>query len=369
VTLTDTLPLNLSFRSCRLVTSNLAGTCTRSGQDVIFTLSKPVIAGASGELEVVADVIASATGQVLNAVALDYTDLLENPQPTVRAEDLDIIPSATPLPNVVNDKAASLSLDNNGNGKADSADQITYAIAVSNTGQVDATGVTLRDTPDANTTLMTGTVAIVQGSGVVVSGNSPGDSDVFVQLGTIAPNAMAQVSFVVEVNSNLPTGTTTISNQAIVRGDNVPDTPSDDPSTSDPDDPTDVPAGDSPGGGPPTAITLIDFRAVTDQDAIRVLWTTGAELRTAGYEILRSSSPDRAGAVSLSDPILARGSGGGGASYTYTDGSVRPGVTYYYWLVEHERDGETQEYGPVTGGVALETSAESNQVFLPIISR
>jgi hypothetical protein len=44
-------------------------------------------------------------------------------------------------------------------------------------------------------------------------------------------------------------------------------------------------------------------------------------------------------------------------------------MTYSYWLVEHERGGATQEYGPVTGGVALEASAEPYQVFLAFISR
>ncbi|MBX0327462.1 DUF11 domain-containing protein [Oscillochloris sp. ZM17-4] len=368
VMITDTLPLSLGFLSCRLMTPGLSGSCANSGQDVTFTLDDPVFAGASGEVEVVAEVQPGASGQVLNVATMDYTDLLGNPRPTERAEDLDLIPAAAPLPSIVVDKTASLSRDNNGDGKADPADEIAYTISITNTGPTTATGVLLRDAPDANTTLVIGTVAIDPAGGLVLHGNSLGDRYVEAQIGMIAPGDSAQVSFTARVNNTLLAGTTTIANQAVVRGDNVPDTPSDDPSTPEPDDPTDVPAGGSPGGGPPTAITLTDFRVVTDKHAVTVLWSTGSEIRTVGFEILRAATADQAGAVRLGPIIPAQGVGGGGASYRYADSSASPDETYYYWLVERESGGAASRYGPVARP-ATAADAGGYQVYLPLAIR
>ncbi|NNJ12284.1 DUF11 domain-containing protein [Chloroflexales bacterium ZM16-3] len=368
VRITDTLPPSLGFRSCRLVTPSLAGSCANRGQDVTFTLANPVAAGASGQLEIVADVLPTSTGQVLNSATIDYADLLKNPQPTGRAEDLDLIPSAAPLPALVVHKTASLSLDSNGNGKADSADEIAYTIALTNTGTVSATGILLRDTPDANTTLIVGTTTIDPAGGIVLSGNSLGDRYVQAQIGVIMPGESVRVHFTARVNNRLLDGTTVIANQAIVRGANVPDTPSDDPSTPEPDDPTNVPAGGSPVDSPPTAISLTDFHIVTSKDEVTVLWTTGTEVRTIGFEILRATTADRALAVRVGTIILARGSGGGGASYSYIDRSATPGEPHNYWLVEHEDGGGTSIYGPASSA-AVASDVPPYQVYLPLVVR
>jgi len=365
VKITDTLSPGLGFRSCRLVTPGLAGGCSSSGQSVTFTLDNPLFAGAAGELEVVANVLPGAAGQVLNTVAIDYADLLRNPMPTKRAEDLDLIPDVTPLPSIEVKKTARISLDNNGNGRADPTDKIAYTITVTNTGPVDATGIMLRDTPDANTTLVVGTVAIVPSGGTVLSGNSLGDRYVEAQIGVIVPGGSAKVNFTAQVNDRLLKGTTVIANQAIVRGDHVPDTPSDDPNTPAPNDPTKLPAG--PGGGPPTAITLLNFRAVPGKGAVTVIWSTGSEIQTVGFEILRAPTADRAGASRVGSIIPARGSGGGGASYHYTDSAASPAVAHYYWLVEHGIDGSAAVYGPAVSAAAI-AGTDSPQVYLPFIA-
>lgn len=368
VRITDTLPLDLSFRGCGFVTPGLTGTCAPSGQDVIFALDGSVSAGASGEVRVVAQVNPGASGQQLNRVALDYTDQLNNPNPTVFGEDLDIIPATVPPPAIDVTKSARLIRDSNGNGLADPADRIAYTLAVTNTGAVAVTGVTLRDTPDVNTTLLTGSVSFTRGGGLIVRGNGPSDSDVLAQIGTIVPGDAAWITFAVQVKDQLPAGTAAISNQAIVRGDNVPDTPSDDPSTPDTDDPTDVPTGSS-GGGPPTAITLTDFRALASGDGVAIIWTTGLEINTASFTIMRAPSPDPSAAAPLSGQIAARGSGGGGASYRYIDTTIGAGQAGYYWLVEHEIGGDTHSYGPVAYRPALQGGAGPYQVYLPLVLR
>jgi uncharacterized repeat protein (TIGR01451 family) len=366
VVLTDTLPANTSYLSCRLLSAGLAGSCAPSGQQVIFTLDKPVFAGASGQLEVVARVNPAASGQVLNTVALDYQDLLNNPYPTVRAEDLDLIPTQ-PVPSVVFDKLAKLSRDKNGNGKADPTDEIAYTLAITNTGSVAADGLTIRDTPDANTALITGTVTLDQPGGQVLLGNGPLDRRVQAQLAALAPGASARLSFVVRVNPTLPAGLTMIANQALARGSNVPDTPSDDPRTPIPDDPTRVPANGPPGSGPPTAITLLAFGAsATSPGTAEVRWITGAEIDTLGFRLLRATSANLAEAVAVGGLILAKGAG----SYSATDAALESGVAYRYWLVEELIHGGSQIYGPATlaGRSGSATQAEW-QLYLPLLSR
>jgi hypothetical protein len=226
----------------------------------------------------------------------------------------------------------------------------------------------LRDTPDANTTLIVGTTTIDPAGGIVLNGNSLGDRYVQAQIGVIMPGESVRVHFTARVNNRLLDGTTVIANQAIVRGDNVPDTPSDDPSTSEPDDPTDVPAGGSPVDSPPTAISLTDFHVATSKGEVTVLWTTGAEVRTIGFEILRATTADPALAVRVGTIILARGSGGGGASYSYIDHSATPGEPHYYWLVEHEDGGGTSIYGPASSA-AVASDVPPYQVYLPLVVR
>jgi uncharacterized repeat protein (TIGR01451 family) len=369
VTLTDRLPPNLSFRGCRLATPGLRGSCAQQGQDVVFTLTDRVAAGVSGELQVTAAVNPGASGQVLNMVALDYADSLNNPYPRVTSEDLDLIPGAAPRPQLIVEKTARLAPDRNGNGRADPAELIEYTIVVSNTGAVAATNVQLRDTPDANTTLVTGTVSLDPSGGVVLQGNRFGDRSIDVTVGMIAPKSSARVRFMVRVNDQLPAGVSVISNQAIVRGTDVPDTPSDDPSTPEPGDPTDVPTRTPPGGGPPTPIDLLDFRAATAGSDVFVRWSTGVEVGTFGYIIVRATSAERAAAVAVSELIPARGHGGGGADYLYVDRTATPGVTYHYWLVEVELGGVQNDYGPAALRVGASAADEANPIYLPMLIR
>jgi hypothetical protein len=97
----------------------------------------------------------------------------------------------------------------------------------------------------------------------------------------------------------------------------------------------------------PTAITLTSFTATWQGDQVVVRWATGAEWRTWGFQLYRSTDGTRANAVLVTPQLIpARGSNSG-ASYTWVDTNVQSGSHYTYWLVETEVDGTTQEYGPV----------------------
>jgi uncharacterized repeat protein (TIGR01451 family) len=127
--------------------------------------------------------------------------------------------------------------DLDGSGSLSPGDTLLYTIVVTNTGNADALGVVLNDTPGAHTTLVAGSVTTTQGT--VTSGNLAGATTVTVNLGTLpATSGQATVSFTVRLDNPFPPGVTTISNQAVVSGSNFPNVVSDNPATAPPGDPT-----------------------------------------------------------------------------------------------------------------------------------
>ncbi|MEF3273850.1 MAG: carboxypeptidase regulatory-like domain-containing protein, partial [Chloroflexus sp.] len=96
---------------------------------------------------------------------------------------------------------------------------------------------------------------------------------------------------------------------------------------------------------PPTAITLLSFTAEQQGNGILLSWVTGSERDTVGFLILRSTTSNRADAIPLlAAPIPAQGSAVSGARYQWLDRTAQSAVTYYYWLVELESDGDRNEF-------------------------
>ena len=130
----------------------------------------------------------------------------------------------------------------------------------------------------------------------------------------------------------------------------------------------------------PTAITLINFMALPDIDSdtqrIVLRWTTGSELNTWGFHLLRGTSTDRNQAMLITpNTIVSKlGSDTGypaAASYEFVDSTIETGVLYYYWLAEVEVDGNTEEFGPVSAqiGYGVRGEAQRGILYLPIINR
>lgn len=363
VTLRDTLPANTSLRGCRLITPGLAGGCRLDGNSVLFTLDEPVVAGASGQVEVSVGVNPDASGSVANRVALDYADTLGNPYPTAYAEDIDQIPTA-PLPALVAEKTARITGDRNQDGKAGPGDLIAYTIMVRNAGPGEALAVQIEDTPDPNTHLVPGSVQITP-PGAVLSGNEPGATGVTALIGRLAAGAEAVLTFTVQVNAVVPPDVARIANQGTIRGTNFPPKRTDDPSTPPPDDPTDVPYA-PPGGGPPTAIELLDLHAEPAEGGTLVRWRTGSELGSAGFLVYRSPTATFAEATQITPAlILAQGGPQEGAAYQWLDRTAPAGPAYY-WLVEVELDGGRHVFGPVAWSAAPQSGFS---IFLPMLVR
>ncbi len=166
------------------------------------------------------------------------TDDPKTPQPN----DPTVTPVVT-APVISAAKADSLIVDADGNGVPSPGDTLLYTVTIRNTGNAAATSVVFTDTPDANTTLVAGSVQTSQGS---VTGGNAGTPPVTVNVGTIPAGSTVTVTFRVTINNPLPVGVTKVSNQGVVSGGNFPSTPTDDPKTPAPNDPTDTPVTAAP---------------------------------------------------------------------------------------------------------------------------
>ncbi len=196
------------------------------GDQVVITfrvnVDKPLPAGAASLSNQ-----GAVTSREIPAV---LTDDPRTPQP----DD----PTATSLalkPSVAVSKRAVLYADNDNSGGPSAGDVMLYDVTIVNSGNAAATGVLFNDTPDPNTTLLTGTVTT--SGGVVVTGNNPGDTSVAVNVGTV-PAGFGSVDIKYRVRINNPVEAAQICNQGVVSGTGFGQVLSGDPDTQLAGDPT-----------------------------------------------------------------------------------------------------------------------------------
>ena len=111
--------------------------------------------------------------------------------PTVSTDDPSTLPagdptetSVTAAPALNATKTAILAVDADNNGVPSPGDTLLYQVAIVNSGNTAATGITFADTPGANTTLVVGTVQT--NIGFVTGGNGAGDTSIGVTIVTLA---------------------------------------------------------------------------------------------------------------------------------------------------------------------------------------
>jgi YVTN family beta-propeller protein len=111
--------------------------------------------------------------------------------------------------------------------------------------------------------------------------------------------------------------------------------------------------------GMPVAVTVTGFEgSIEDGDAV-LRWTTGLELKTAGFHLLRSESKEDVYETVTNEMVPAKG-GTDGSSYEYRDESVRPNRRYFYKLQELVNVGIGSEYGPYEVSYKLSYELEQN---------
>jgi uncharacterized repeat protein (TIGR01451 family) len=114
---------------------------------------------------------------------------------------------------------------------------LVYTLKVTNTGNIQATGMIFDVTPDPSSVLVSGTVTANLGA-VITNGNTNGDTSVQVTLANLFVGQVLQVQYTVTAKDPTIPGIQTVSEQGTVSGANFANTLTDDPATSTLGDPT-----------------------------------------------------------------------------------------------------------------------------------
>ncbi|THU03978.1 isopeptide-forming domain-containing fimbrial protein [Lampropedia puyangensis] len=239
--------------------------------------------------------------------------------------------ASLPVPVLSMSKVATIP---GGKTNAEAGDTLEYTLTVSNKGQGAATNVLVTDSlADANLTLVAGSVSASQGT--VTTGNATDASTIEVQLGSIAANASATITFNAKVPRPLGATVTAVQNQAVVRSTEQPNTLSDDPSTTaTPNDPTIVAIAAQPNlqvrkSGPQqietgaSLVYTLEYANVGDRDAVDVILTETVPAHTrfnsaASDPNWACTNADEAGATCT----LTLGAVAGGFATPYGQGQV-----------------------------------------------
>jgi uncharacterized repeat protein (TIGR01451 family) len=244
-------------------------------------------------------------------------------------------PTITPLaiqPALAATKQATLFVDADSNGVASPGDTILYEVTIRNTGNAAATGVTYNDTPDSNTTLVVGSVQTSVGA---VTGGNTGTPPVTVNIGAIpGQGASAMISYKVTINKPLQGGVVQVVNQGIVRSNELPPAPTNDPTV--------------PGGGPtivPVVAAPVLAAAKTDTllidtapagaspgDTLLYQVTIGNSGNTAATSVIFNDAPDSNttlvnGSVQTNLGVVTKGNTAGDTSLSIDIGTLPVGVS------------------------------------------
>ena len=234
VGLTDTPDTNTALVTGSVTTTSGSVTTGNTAGDTSVAVNVGTVAGAGGTATVtfrvvIDDPLPSNTTSVSNQATISGTNFANVPtdDPAGSGSSDPTITPITLVPIVTAAKTAVLQADVDGDGLADPGDTLRYTIAVTNSGTGEATAVLFADTPDANTTVINGSVTTT--AGVVTSGNTAGDSSVSVDIGTLPAGATVTIVFDVTIDVP-PAGVTQVVNSGTITGSNISPVSTDDPS-------------------------------------------------------------------------------------------------------------------------------------------
>lgn len=177
---TDTLPTGSTFVSC-------SNSCTNAGATVTWDLGVVPAApnaGNTGTLTLTVDLPPAPDGSThINTVAVNYTDFAGSNYPPRTDTDVDNVVTPPLIP------AMTINKDDGRTTVSTSGEQVTYALAYSNTGNGDATSVVVTDTLPIGATFVSCSNSCTP-AGTTVSWN----------LGTVGPGTNGTLTLTV----NLP---------------------------------------------------------------------------------------------------------------------------------------------------------------------
>ena len=107
----------------------------------------------------------------------------------------------------------------------------------------------------------------------------------------------------------------------------------------------------------PTAVVLASFTAIPEDEGIRVMWETAAELQNLGFNLHRGESAAGPWTRLNAELIPAQNPGAiFGANYEWLDTGVTPDTTYFYRLEDVSTSGASTFHGPVSATATGVTS-------------
>lgn len=198
------------------------------GTDDTWTIGD-LAPGASGTITVRVRVVAPLPdGTVLhNAVAISCSEGASAGD----TEDTRVVSA----PTLVDPKVDELYEDRDGNGVPSPGDILKYTVRIENAGTDTAKNVVFSDAVDPHTSLLCSDPYAPQTTKGTVTGCTPGKGgSLEVAVGDLASGESVTIIFYVEIVDYVEE----IANQGLVKGDNFPDDPTDDPDTAPPNDPT-----------------------------------------------------------------------------------------------------------------------------------
>ncbi len=139
---------------------------------------------------------------------------------------------------IVASKRAVLAIDVNQDGAVSPGDTLEYVVTLQNQRGTAVRNVIFSDNLESSLYLVDGTTT-TQGS--IGIGNTPGDPQVQVNVGTFIGDSTVVIRFRAGIRTPLPHGVTTISNQGLVESLDLPTVRTDDPDTDERTDPTVTP--------------------------------------------------------------------------------------------------------------------------------
>jgi uncharacterized repeat protein (TIGR01451 family) len=243
VVVTETVPAYTTFDASG---SSLTWSCADgSAAGTVCTFAVGALAvGASSYPEFAVTVVSPvpADAAEVSNTATVADDGSGGADPTPADNSATEVTPIDAAPELVVTKIDELVGDSNLDGEANPGEILVYTIIVTNVGSQDAAGVILTDPAPSHpgSVLLGGTVTTTQGT--VIIGGNPADTDVVIDLGTVAPGGgPVVVTFLVQIIDPFPPGAVEVCNQATVTGSNFDAVPSDDPDVAGAEDPTCTP--------------------------------------------------------------------------------------------------------------------------------
>jgi uncharacterized repeat protein (TIGR01451 family) len=261
VNFSDTPSDNTTLVVGSVDTSQGTVTLGNSPGDTAVGVNLGTIAGNGGTANISFNVTVKNNGSTLvsnqgTVSGLNISPTLtDDPNTTQEGDPTETQLAAATNPSLHITKAVVLSNDADHNSVPSPGDTLQYIVTINNTGNGAAANVFFDDTPDASTTLVTGSVSST--FGIVELGNTPGNTAVKVKVGTLGAGGINLVTFRVVIRSGLPSSTNTISNQGTTTGANFPPTLTGDPHTGGGNNATVISFLNPPPGAPAPATAVI----------------------------------------------------------------------------------------------------------------